>query len=60
MLYNNFSDTDDVIDVESEDPPPVCTYDVNKALTVMNECHINANFARIEDIGEDWEEKIQR
>ncbi|ELU09847.1 hypothetical protein CAPTEDRAFT_172948 [Capitella teleta] len=52
---------DDVIDVVSDfsnnRPLP---YDVSKAVNVMQECERYVSFARLEEIPDDWEDRITR
>ena len=38
--------------------PMPLPYDVNKGRQVMSECERNINFARMEEIHEEWEERI--
>lgn len=46
------------IDVETVPQPMPLPYDVNKGRQVMTECERNINFARMEEIHDEWEERI--
>ena len=51
------SQNDDV-DIETVEPERVPPYDQAKARSLMTECESNVNFARLQDVSEDWEERI--
>jgi len=59
MLFS-FSTPSDEIDVKSVDRDVLHVYDEMKARNLMTECQRNVNFARIEEVPEEWEEKISR
>jgi len=44
--------------VNDELSPLVPSFDQVKARSIMNECETNVNFARLEEVSDDWEEKI--
>lgn len=44
--------------MNDEHLPMVPSFDQAKARTIMNECETNVNFARLEEVSDDWEEKI--
>ena len=46
------------VDIETVEPERVPPYDQAKARSLMTECESNVNFARLQDVSEDWEERI--
>lgn len=47
------------IDVVGDDVMPVApSFDPVRARSMMNECEANVNFARFEDVPDDWEDRI--
>ena len=44
----------------SQSPHSVAPYDIAKARSVMNECERHVNFARLEELPEDWDEKAHK
>ena len=48
------------IDVVSDEPPVIPPYDQSKAQSLMTECERNISFARVEEIPDDWEDRITK
>ena len=57
MILIVSSVTDKVVDVVSYAPQNIAPYDIAKARSVMNECERHVNFARLEELPDDWEER---
>jgi regulatory NSL complex subunit 3 len=55
LLRDDFIDV--VADASNKQSLP---YDIAKAVNVMQECERYVNFARLEEVPDDWEERITR
>jgi len=57
---SDLDESDVEVDVETHPVDPVTQYDATKARNLMYECEKHVNFARPNDVDDDWEQKILR